>query len=229
MSLISLLLAWIFLPESLPEADRQRPETTEGILDVRLWLQTIRSPISILFVLTFISTCGLMNYASIFGLYALERFGFGPQEVGVMMMVLGLVSAISQGVLAGPLTRRWGDEAVIKGGLLAAALGFGVLLLAYDYLTILLATAFFGLAIALQVPALTSLTSKRATIPQGVAMGLSNSFVSLGRIFGPLFAGAFFDINILLPYLSGVAVMLIGFIVSLGALKGARVEFENAK
>ena len=229
MSLLSLLLAWFFLPESLPKADRQRPETTEGILDVRLWLQTIRSPIGILFILTFISTCGLMIYASVFGLYALERFGFGPQEVGVMMMVLGLASAISQGVLAGPLTRRWGDEAVIKSGLLAAALGFGVLLLAYDYLTILLATAFFGLAIALQVPALTSLTSKRATIPQGVAMGLSNSFVSLGRIFGPLFAGAIFDINILLPYLSGVAVMLIGFIVSLGALKGARVEFENAK
>jgi DHA1 family multidrug resistance protein-like MFS transporter len=236
LSLLSLLLAWLFLPESLPAEARLAAQSSaqdggaipggaipggagEGILDVRLWARTIRSPIGVLFALTFISTCGLMIFASVFGLYALERFGFGPQEVGVMMMVLGLVSALGQGGLAGPLTRRWGDEAVIRGGLLATAIGFGLMLLAADYITILLATAFFGLATALQIPALTSLTSRRATLPQGIVMGLSNSFVSLGRIFGPLLAGYIFDINILLPYLAGIAVMLTGFALSLAALK----------
>jgi DHA1 family multidrug resistance protein-like MFS transporter len=82
------------------------------------------------------------------------------------------------------------------------------------------------LATALQIPALTSLTSKRATMPQGMVMGLSNSFVSLGRIFGPLLGGTIFDINILLPYLSGAAILGIGFIVSLTSLK--RVEAEPA-
>jgi len=232
LSLLSLLLAWAFLPESLPAADRLQARkaaapdgapggaaSTEGILDVRLWLRTIRSPIGVLFALTFISTCGLMIFASVFGLYALERYGFGPQEVGVMMMVLGLVSAIGQGGLAGPLTKRWGDETVIRGGLLATTAGFALMLLAADYVTILLATAFFGLATALQIPALTSLTSRRATLPQGIMMGLSNSFVSLGRIFGPLLAGYIFDINILLPYLAGILIMLAGFVLSLAALK----------
>ena len=37
---------------------------------------------------------------------------------------------------------------------------------------------------ALQVPALASLTSRRATVLQGIAMGLSNAFVRLGRIVG---------------------------------------------
>jgi DHA1 family multidrug resistance protein-like MFS transporter len=232
LSLLSLLLAWLFLPESLPAEQRlaarsNAPDSAsaaasaEGILDVRLWLRTIRSPLGVLFGLTFISTCGLMIFASVFGLYALQRYGFGPQEVGVMMMVLGLVSAIGQGGLAGPLTRRWGDTAVIQGGLLATALGFALMLLATDYITILLATAFFGLATALQIPALTSLTSRRATLPQGIVMGLSNSFVSLGRIFGPLLAGYIFDISILLPYLAGIVVMGAGFALSLAALKGA--------
>jgi DHA1 family multidrug resistance protein-like MFS transporter len=171
----------------------------------------------------------LMIFANIFGLYALERYRFGPQQVGAMMMVLGLVSAVAQGVLVGPITRRWGDEAIIKSGLLATAFGFGLMLLAEDYLAILLSTAFFGLATALQVPALTSLTSKRASIPQGVAMGLSNSFVSLGRIFGPLLGGYIFDINLLLPYLSGSAIMFIGFIVSLVRLKGVRVQYAEVK
>jgi DHA1 family multidrug resistance protein-like MFS transporter len=229
MSVLGLLLAWAFLPESLPTGNRQKSENKEGILDFHLWLATIRSRIGILFALTFISTCGLMIFSSVFGLYALERFGFGPQDVGVMMMVLGLVSALAQGVMAGPLTRRWGEEAVIKGGLLATVVGFGLMLLANNYLTIMLATGFFGLATALQIPALSSLTSKGATVPQGVVMGLSNSFMSLGRIVGPLLGGPIFDINISLPYLSGAAILFIGFLVSLVKLQGGEKKFVMAK
>ena len=224
MSVLSLLLAWRFLPESLPIITRREDKASPRVLDIHTWTKAIRSPLGVLFALTFISTCGLMIFANVFGLYALERFDYGPREVGMMMMVLGLVSAFAQGVLAGPLTRRWGDAAVIKGGMLATAVGYGLMLLANDGLTITLTTAFFGLAIALQVPALSSLTSKRATIPQGIAMGLSNSFVSLGRIVGPLIGGFVFDINLLLPYLSGGLILFIGFIVSLFTLKGFEVE-----
>jgi MFS transporter, DHA1 family, multidrug resistance protein len=229
MSALSLLLAWWFLPESLSPGDRQKAESSKGLIKISVWIHTLHSPIGILFLLTFISTCGLMIFANVFGLYAMERFSFGPQEVGVMMMVLGLVSAIAQGVLAGPMTKKWGDEAVIKGGLLATALGFGLMLLANTYLAIMLATAFFGLATALQIPALTSLTSKRATVSQGIAMGLSNSFISLGRIVGPLLGGYIFDINIILPYLSGAVIMCIGFIVSLITLNGPEAELAGAK
>ena len=115
---------------------------------------------------------------------------------------------------------------MIKGGLLATALSFGLMLLANTYITILLATAFFALTVALQVPALTSLTSQRATVPQGIAMGLSNSFVSLGRIAGPLVGGFLFDLNILFPYLSGIALMSIGFVASLIAFKEGSRKYQ---
>jgi DHA1 family multidrug resistance protein-like MFS transporter len=45
-------------------------------------------------------------------------------------------------------------------------------------------------------------------------MGLSNSFVSLGRIAGPILGGLALDIHLGLPYVSGAAVMLIAFAVS---------------
>jgi DHA1 family multidrug resistance protein-like MFS transporter len=50
-------------------------------------------------------------------------------------------------------------------------------------------------------------------------MGLSNSFTSLGRIAGPLLGGYVFDINIVLPYLIGVGIMGVGFVVSLLVLR----------
>ncbi|MBN1450400.1 MAG: MFS transporter [Anaerolineales bacterium] len=226
LSVLSLLLAIVFLPESLPVEARQISLKKEKLIDLKGWRRAINSPIGNLLLLTFISTCGLMIFANVFGLYALEKFDFGPDDVGVMMMVLGLVSAVAQGVLAGPATKKWGDGIVIKGGLLATALGFGLMLLANTYVTILLATAFFALTVALQIPALTSLTSRRATVPQGIAMGLSNSFVSLGRIVGPILGGLVLDINLHLPYLSGAGFMLIGFVLSLFWIKQERPTLE---
>jgi DHA1 family multidrug resistance protein-like MFS transporter len=46
-------------------------------------------------------------------------------------------------------------------------------------------------------------------------MGLSNSFMSLGRIFSLLWAGTIYDVNLSMPYLSGSLFMFVGFIASL--------------
>jgi DHA1 family multidrug resistance protein-like MFS transporter len=59
------------------------------------------------------------------------------------------------------------------------------------------------------------LISKQTTVGQGAIMGLSNSFMSLGRIAGPLWAGFIFDVNIDYPYISGSLFMLLGFFISL--------------
>ena len=102
-----------------------------------------------------------------------------------------------------------------RGSLLAGSIGFLVLLLANTYITILLATGFFILSKTLLRPAAFALISKRADGSQGVVMGLSNSFMSLGRIIGPIWAGLIFDINVNYPYLSGSVFMFVGFLISL--------------
>ena len=228
MALLALALATLFLPESLPVEARRKAALRPDVSGLRAWRQEIFSPLGILFLLTFLSTCGLMIFANVFGLYALRRYSFGPEVVGLIMMALGLASAFAQGVLAGPLTQQWGEVLVIRGGFLASVLGFGLMLLAGDLASILAATAFFGIAIALQVPPLTSLTSQRATLSQGITMGLSNAFISLGRIVGPLLAGVFFDVNIGLPYLVGAGVMVVGLLVSFFGLSPMRQGLEAA-
>jgi DHA1 family multidrug resistance protein-like MFS transporter len=49
-------------------------------------------------------------------------------------------------------------------------------------------------------------------------MGLSDSSMSLGRIIGPLWAGFTFDLNLEYSYLSGAAILFIGFLNSLALL-----------
>lgn len=215
LSLLALLLAALFLPESLPAQQRRQTGQSQKIVDLPAWWRALRSPIGPLLALTFLSTGGLMVFYGTFGLYALERFDFGPDQVGLVFTVLGLVSAVAQGALAGPLTRRWGETAVIRSGLLAAAATFGLMLLADDMFTLLLSVGLLSLATALQVPALMALTSRRAPMQQGIAMGLSNSFISLGRIVGPLGGGLLLDIHLGYPYVAGALIMLIGFAASM--------------
>jgi DHA1 family multidrug resistance protein-like MFS transporter len=214
--LLTLLLVLLFLPESLPAGARRQTATrirpTAQLRD--LW-QALFGPLGVLLLMAFLVSFGLTNFQGIFGYYALKKFGYGTEEVGWILTVVGIVAALTQGTLTGPLTRRWGEATVIKATLLASALTFGLLLAANNLVTVLLTTGLFTLPNALLRPAVISLTSKHAEGRQGTAMGLNNSFNSLGRVVGPIWAGFAFDLNYNLPYLSGAVIMFIGFLASL--------------
>jgi DHA1 family multidrug resistance protein-like MFS transporter len=213
--LLTLVLVWLFLPESLPKSARQPSAARTRPADqLREMWQALASPLGVLLFMAFLVSFGLTCFQAIFGLYALEEFGYSTKEVGWILTVMGLVSAGTQGALTGPLTKRWGEAPLIKATLLASAVGFGLLLTADSLFTVLLTTGLFTLPNALLRPAVISLTSKRSE-KQGMAMGLNNSFNSLGRIAGPIWAGFAFDLNTNLPYLSGAAIMFAGFLVSL--------------
>lgn len=215
LSILSLILIGLLLPESLPVEDR-RP-SRKKLLSFRLkdlW-DVLYSPIGILMIMAFLLAYALTLFYGIFGLYALERFSYGPQQVGLVITVVSVVSAIVQGGLVGPVTKRWGEATVIKGSLIASALGFVLILFAQSTSTILISAGYFSLTTALLSPSVTSLTSKHTSLQQGITMGLSNSFMSLGRIAGPMLGGILLDANIFYPYLSGAIVMFIGFLVSL--------------
>ena len=103
----------------------------------------------------------------------------------------------------------------MRGALLISAVGFVLMLQAETLPGILLTVGIFVLGNALLRPVTSSLISKRVSGGQGVAMGLNNAFMSLGRVFGPLWAGMLLDVNLGYPYLSGAIIMLLGLGVSI--------------
>ena len=213
LALVALLLIYFLLPESLTAGARQEGKV-RSVQFGELW-RALTSPIGILVGLLFLVSFGLTNFEAVFGLYAAERLGYGPDRVGVILVVVGVVSMLGKATLIGPMTRRWGEAVIIKASMLASSAGFVVLLLANSYPTILLATGLFILSKTFLRTALLSLASRRATVGQGAVMGLGNSFINLGRIVGPIWAGFIFDINLSYPYLSGSVIMLVGFLIGL--------------
>jgi DHA1 family multidrug resistance protein-like MFS transporter len=231
LALVTLLLLLRFLPESLPAHERVVPSSADWSSPAaRLrrtwaeWWELATGPVFILLFLAFLVSFALTNFQGIFGLYALHKFGYGTERVGWILTTMGAVAVIAQGLLAGPLTKRWGERPLIKWTLLAGAVTFLLLLRADTFSTVLLATALFTLPNALLRPAVVALTSTVDPERQGVLMGLSNSANNVGRTIAPIWAGFVFDININYPYLSGAVILFAGFLVSLRWLDATRAN-----
>jgi len=225
MSVLSMLLVVFFLAESISGVPAQ-PKTKLQLPQFKSLSSALRGPIGYLLLLITLFSFALTNFEAIFGLYALDKFGFGSDQVGMILMVVAVVSTVGKALLTGPVTRKWGESVTIKASLIAGSLGYLVLLAAWDFYSILAATALFILSKTLLRPATFALISKRSAGSQGTAMGLSNSFMSLGRILGPIWAGFVFDLNVNLPYISGSVFMLIGFLFSMMLLKQSTPPVE---
>jgi DHA1 family multidrug resistance protein-like MFS transporter len=215
VSLLTFIIILLGLPESHPKENRTASTGKIKIMDLRGLWQAMLTPMAFGLFTAFSVNFGKSNFTSVYGLYALERFNYGPQEVGSILMIMSLMYLIAQGVLVEPLTKRFGEVRVIKLALIGNAIGFVGILMASSYMTMIVAISFFILLNALLKPSALSFVSKHAEISQGMAMGLTESYMSLGRIFGPLVAGLLFDINIFYPFLSGAIVFLVLFLISL--------------
>ncbi|UCD37610.1 MAG: MFS transporter, partial [Fidelibacterota bacterium] len=134
-----------------------------------------------------------------------------PAHRGFVFMFLGIVGAITQGTLVKRLVRRLGEDRVIELGLVAMAIGLGSIpFLRTEYL--IYGGAFFiALGNSLVTPSVMAVISVRSKEhEQGVAMGVTQSLGSLGRIIGPPYGGfTYARINFFFPFLSAAAAALV--------------------
>lgn len=187
LGVINLLLALVWLRESLPPEVRGR-STGESWLDprgiARVWHDTrLRAVILLFFVVTF---CFSMMEATL-ALFCQARFGFGVPETSSLFVFIGVLLVGVQGGAVGPLVRRFGERRLILLGILL--MGAGLLLLPWAPLWWLLLPSLALLAVGAGVhnPAslgLLSLLAGEGT--QGGTSGVYRSFGALARTLGPV-------------------------------------------
>lgn len=78
LSVVALLLVLFILPESLPESRRFPGVRITGPQFGDMW-RSLSTPIGFLLILGFLYSFGLTNFEGIYGMYALQRFGWGPR------------------------------------------------------------------------------------------------------------------------------------------------------
>jgi MFS transporter, DHA1 family, multidrug resistance protein len=74
---------------------------------------------------------------------------------------------------------------------------------------VLFLTALFGLGMALLIPMLATMVSRRSVTGAGAGLGMQNAVNSLGQAIGPVAGGLLFTLSIHLPYLLAGILLLV--------------------
>jgi MFS transporter, DHA1 family, tetracycline resistance protein len=190
LSFAALLGVVLLLPESLAPG---RGVATRGRLaGIRDALT--RPGLRRLLAVFFLVILAFSGMETTFAWWAIAQFGWGPRSIGFVFFYVGILSALMQGGLIGPLTRRFGEERLMLGGLGLIALGLLLMPLARSLPLLLIALSALAIGMGAMQPSINSLISRRAgPEQQGEIMGVAQAVGSLSRVLGPIIAGALFE------------------------------------
>ena len=222
MTALALLGTLFLLPESLPPEARR----TEGPRrTMRSEFGRLRADgILMLLIaagLTFNLAAGF--FEAIFPIWgAFTSVLSGPQAMAPVLLVAGLVMAIIQGGLIGPLTKRFGESNLVRAGALLVVAGMITLVLAAGqsaYSLVILGVSLQGAGSALILTSLQSLTSRRTDQQdRGLVMGLFSGGGTLGRTIGTMLTGwVFANVHYQAPYILSAGLMLVVLLLTFAA------------
>src|SRR6195256_4724071 len=213
LSAVAFLGVVLLLPESLPAAVQVRRARSRIAALYSAFGRPVLGRLLAVFFLVILAFAGM---EATFALWAMREYGWGPAQIGYVFTYVGLLSAVMQGGLIGPLTRRFGEERLMQSGLALIALGLLPLPLASTLPPLIVAVTGLSIGMGAMQPSLNSLISRRAAAEeQGEVMGLAQSVGSLSRVLGPIIAGALFEaFGRNSPYLWGAALVGCALLVS---------------
>jgi len=162
----------------------------------------------------FLITLAFVQMEITFGLFVVDRFGLAETDVGFLLAFMGIMMALIQGGLLGPLTRTFQEYRLISFGLLLAASVLWALAFNAHFWIFMGLIASLAVAYSLMNPCLSALASKSASDDeQGSTLGIFQSAGSLARVLAPLMAGILYDQAANLPLICGAGVLLCSLLV----------------
>ncbi|HEX8568846.1 MAG TPA: TCR/Tet family MFS transporter [Caulobacteraceae bacterium] len=129
---------------------------------------------------------------AVFALYAIERYDWGPSQVGWVLAGIGVCAAVIQGLLTGRMVKRFGERTTLEVALICGATGFAIYGLAPNGTIFWLGVpvmSFWGMAGPASQALMTRLVSPGE---QGQLQGANMSLGSLTGVIAPIVFGVTF-------------------------------------
>lgn len=215
VSLAAVIFSILVLEESETKdaTAMTMPKDNESM--AKKMVRSISMPYFVPLVITLVMSFGLMAYESVLGLFVDNQFDATPQQIALMITSTGIISVIVQLFVVDRVVRRYGEGMVLNIFLAVAAIGFLLSLFASSYILFFGVTLLIFLATSILRPVLNTLISKMAGDEQGFAMGMNNAYMSIGNILGPTLAGMLYDVQILYPFVLGLAFLVVTLIMTI--------------
>lgn len=216
LAVIATIFGYFFLEESL-HPDNRSTHTNEPIINIHKLVTALKLPVRGLLILTiFITSLAMNNFIIGFQSYTNDILQMSPRDIGLLFAASGVVNIIMQGFgIKYLLTHFKNHEKLVLiseagAAIFLASLAFtsGV----FWFVALLFIFMFFNAPIMTIV---SSMISERAHgKEQGEVLGVTNSYMSLGQILGPIMAGVIATRNTHAVFFVGGVLMAVAFYVS---------------
>ena len=223
LAFANALYGLLILPESLPTLHRRpfslsraNPLGTLRTLAPHPLVLALCVPL----VLSLIAQRGIEN---VWALYTEYRFAWGPRQIGLSLALVGLGTALAQGLLTRRVIPRFGERRTLVVSLGIGAAGMSLFGLTHHPLLLIAAILLTSLG-SLAGPSLQALLSQSVPAEeQGLLQGGLTSLQSLVHIFAPLlmtnlfgaFAGEDATLHLPgMPFLVSGALMVVALVTA---------------
>jgi multidrug resistance protein len=222
-SSVAFVLVLLKLPETLPEearrTTRRRPFDVEGLRAAvgahPLLVYCFATVLLVIFAFS--------NFEVTFAQFAKADHGLRMSQIGWLFVYAGVLGAIVQGGLVGRLVKIFGERKLLVTGLVLAALAVGTVPYPAGIPALLVVLAIYAFGQGLIQPSLTSITTQLVEPDEvGGVMGIYQSFSSLARIIGPIWAELAFGAGHAWPFRSASVAYLLALGFGLVLLRRAR-------
>jgi len=207
-SILALLLVRFVLPESHDAA--HRAEHRHRLRGGALSLLRGRPSLARLCGATLLVTYSQSVLESIFAIWALHRYGFGPRPVGFLLFAVALPALLMQGGAVRVLAPRLGEVRLARLGVLLYVAGVLTLALGPSLPFTVAALLMCGLGLGAYNPSAFALASLQASSAErGAVLGAYASSASLARVIGPFTSGpAYAQFGSSAPFMLGALLTL---------------------
>jgi MFS transporter, DHA1 family, tetracycline resistance protein len=186
LSLANFLYGLVFLPETLPK-EKRRPLR---LSQIHPFGAVVNIPggkhVRTLIVSLFVLFLGSAVYPAVWSFWSNARFGWSPRTIGISLATYGVTNIVTQSLLVGFCTKRWGDRKTAIVGLVLTVVSFILTGLA-SHTWMVFAVIIVTSPAAIAMPAMQAWMSKIAPDDaQGRLQGAVGAAESLSSIFGPI-------------------------------------------
>ena len=184
--------------------------------------ELLRHRLARMFAIAFLLTSSFAALEATFALMVPAIYGFGAFGIGVLLAFTGLIQAITQGYLLGPVAHKVGEARLVRLGLIAMALGLAPMGTIASHGALLAMLAIIAVGYGFASPSIASLISRNTEHHlQGEVLGVNQSALSLARICGPIAGGILYQLmGPSAPYLGGAAIAMLAFALTTGIETG---------
>ena len=212
LSIFSLLVAFRSLPESLPVESRTQRDPQPWLKSMTKIMKNSASMlkannVSLVIWVTMLFTFGFTIMHAVFILYTEMNvtnggLGFSESDNGRAFAMIGITGILTQGILIGPLSRRFGSRRLIPFA--SALTGLGLVLVPYTqagnaWTHILVVTILIAVGNGIFQPSSSSFLTRIAKsngYELGIVMGAQESLSAFARILGPLTGGLVWTLTV---------------------------------